>query len=127
MKILKQENWWVWLLLTIFSSGSSTLVLGALLDTFNKKAWYAKWYYWVIGLVTIVPFAIMAIIFYIQIMCLTASKLEVSGKELYLSPYIWLLCVILPVVGWIVGIIMIVYIQVDILYRLYLGNGKKYV
>lgn len=30
MKILKRENWWIWLLLTLFSQGSSTLVLGAL-------------------------------------------------------------------------------------------------
>src|SRR5574344_532783 len=43
MKILKKENWWIWLLLFIFSSGTSTLVLGALLDVFDKEAWYIRW------------------------------------------------------------------------------------
>lgn len=126
MKILKQENWWIWLLLAIFSSGSNTLVLGSLLDVYKKNSWYTKWYYWVIGLITVIPFGIMIAIFYLQIMCLTASKLEVTGKEIYLSPYIWILCAIIPVLGWLIGIIMAIYIQVDIIYRLYLGNGEKY-
>ena len=44
MKILKRENWWIWLLLMLFSSGSSNIVLGALLDVYDKNAWYAnKW------------------------------------------------------------------------------------
>ena len=43
MKILKKENWWVWLLLFLFSEGTSNLVLGALLDVYDKKAWYTKW------------------------------------------------------------------------------------
>ena len=43
MKILKKENWWIWLLLLLFSQGSSTFVLGALLDVYDKKEWYTKW------------------------------------------------------------------------------------
>ena len=42
MEILKKENYWIWLLLFFFSGGSSNLVLGALLDVFDKNAWYAK-------------------------------------------------------------------------------------
>ena len=127
MKILKKENWWIWLLLTLFSSGSSTLVLGALLDVYRKNAWYRKWYYWVLGIPFIFPFLIMISIFYLEIMCKTAAKLEVSGKEIYLSPYTWIICVIIPIIGWIVAIIMSIYIQIDILYRLYIGNGEKYI
>ena len=68
MKILKRENSWVWLLLFLFSSGSSTLVLGALLDVYNRDAWYAKWQYWVMGLLFFIfPFFIMFVIFNIQI------------------------------------------------------------
>lgn len=127
MKILKKENWWIWLLLTLFSSGSSTLVLGALLDVYRKNAWYRKWYYWVLGIPFIFPLLIMVSIFYLEIMCKTAAKLEVSGKEIYLSPYTWIICVIIPIIGWIVAIIMSIYIQVDIIYRLYIGNGEKYI
>ncbi len=127
MKILKKENWWIWLLLTLFSSGSSTLVLGALLDVYRKNAWYRKWYYWVLGIPFIFPLLIMIFIFYLEIMCKTAAKLEVSGKEIYLSPYTWIICVIIPIIGWIVAIIMSIYIQIDILYRLYIGNGEKYI
>ena len=38
-------------MLFLFSEGTSTIVLGALLDVFDKKAWYAKWHIWIIGLV----------------------------------------------------------------------------
>ena len=69
MKILKKENWWIWLLLTLFSSGSSTLVLGALLDVYRKNAWYRKWYYWVLGIPFIFPLLIIVSIFYLEIMC----------------------------------------------------------
>jgi len=39
MNILKKENWWIWLLLLLFSNGTSPLVLGALLNVYNKDAW----------------------------------------------------------------------------------------
>ena len=48
MNILKKENWWIWLLLFLFSEGTSVLVLGAILDVFDKNAWYAKLKYWII-------------------------------------------------------------------------------
>ena len=127
MKILKRENWYIWLLLALFSSGTSTLVLGALLDVYRKDAWYTKWYYWVLGLVFIIPFVIMLVVFYLEITCKTSAKLDVSGKEIYLSPYTWLLCAIIPIIGWLFALIMLVYINIDILYRLYLGNGEKYI
>ena len=128
MNILKRENWWVWLLLTLFSGGSSTLVLGALLDVYDKNAWYAKWYYWVIGLVLfIVPFSVMLIVFNIQILCKTCAKLNVPGKELYLSPYLWLIAVIIPVIGWFVMIAAILYLEIATLISLYQGNGEQYI
>ena len=127
MKILKKENWWIWLLLTLFSNGSSTLVLGALLDVYRKNAWYRKWYYWVLGIPFIFPLLIMMSIFYLEIMCKTAAKLDVSGKEIYLSPYTWIICIIIPIIGWIFAIIMAIYIQIDTLYWLYKGNAEKYI
>lgn len=128
MKILKRENWWIWLLLTLFSQGSSTLVLGALLDVYKKDAWYANWKYWLIGLICFVfPATIMMSIFTIQILCLTADKLDVKGKEIYLSPYLWVLACIIPFVGWACIAIGLIYLEVAILIALYQGNGEKYI
>lgn len=127
MNILKKENWWVWLLLLIFSGDSSILVLGALLNNYKKDAWYTKWYYWMIGLILVFPFIIMVLTLKIQILCLTAYKLKVSGKNLYLSPYIWLLLLIVPIIGWILFIVLYMYLEIDILVRLKQGAGEKYI
>ncbi len=128
MNILKRENWWIWLLLTLFSGGSSTLVLGAILGVFDKNAWYAKWYYWVIGLVLFIfPFYIMLVVFNIEILCKTCAKLNVPGKEYYLSPYLWVLALIIPVIGWLAMIASLVYLQVYTLVALYQGHGETYI
>lgn len=128
MKILKQENWWVWLLLFLFSGGCSPIVLGALLDVYDKKAWYAKWQYWVIGLLLCVfPAMIMLYVFYIQILCEAAAKLGVSGKEIYLSPYVWIILLIFPIFGWIFFFVMFIYLEVMCIVMLHRGAGEKYV
>jgi uncharacterized membrane protein YhaH (DUF805 family) len=128
MKILKRENWWIWLILMFVSNGVSNIVLGALLDVFDKNAWYAKWQYWVIGLLCFIfPFFIMMTVFVIQILALTAAKLKVPGSELYLSPYIWILCLIIPVIGWIMIPIMLLYLQIWIIVMLFEGKGEEYI
>lgn len=128
MKILKKENWWIWLLLMLFSSGSDIFVLGALTDCYDKEAWYAKWKNWLIGfLCFIIPGLVMIFIFHLQILCQAAAKLDVKGKEIYLSPYIWLLCLIIPILGWILFIVMFIYLHIYILVALYDGNGEKYI
>ena len=127
MFLLKKEKWWIWLLLFIFSEATSTIVLGALLSVYDKKAWYTKWYIWVIGLVLIIPFSIMAMIFNLQITSNTAAKLEVKGSEYYLSPYIWIILLIIPVVGWIAFVALILYLNIAILVNLHKGNGEKYI
>ncbi|MEG2311451.1 MAG: hypothetical protein RR847_01900 [Bacilli bacterium] len=126
MKILKQENWWIWLLLIIMTQGTSTLILGALLDVYDKNAWYAKWYYWLLGFACfIIPGIIMLYIFFIQILCLTAGRLNIPGKELYLTPYTFILCVIIPVIGWILLFVTILYLQIWTIVSLYRGYEIK--
>lgn len=128
MKILKRENWWVWLLLTLFSQGSSTFVLGALLDVYKKDAWYAKWQYWAVAaLCFFFPVSIMLSVFTVQILCLTAAKLDVPGKEIYLSPYIWIIGLIIPVLGWACIAAGLIYLEIYILVTLYQGNAEKYI
>ncbi|MBQ2946773.1 MAG: hypothetical protein IJE04_02865 [Bacilli bacterium] len=127
MNILKKENWWIWLLLLLLSSGSNTVVLAAILDSFDKKAWYSKWYYWVIGLVLLIPFAVMVYVFYIEMTCKAAAKLEVKGKEYYLSPYIWIIMIIIPYIGWFAFLALYLYLNIAILVNLKNGKGEKYI
>lgn len=127
MQILKKENWWIWLLLLIFTQGTSTLILGALLDVFDKNAWYAKWKYWTIGAVCFIfPVIIMFYVFSVQILCLTAAKLSIPGKEIYLTPYTWILCLIIPIIGWILLAVMLIYLEIWTIVALYKGNGEKF-
>ena len=127
MYLLKKENWWIWLILFIFTGGSSTIVLGALLSVFDKNSWYAKWYIWLIGLLLIIPFYIMSVVLLIQITSLASAKLNIKGKEFYLSPYIWIILLIIPIIGWILFIVLLIYINISILVKLYNGEGEKYI
>ena len=127
MGLLKKENWWVWLLLFLFSNGASAIVLGAMLNLFNKNAWYTKWYIWVVGLLLLLPFPIMVCILMIDIITKTAGMLDVKGKEYYLSPYIWIILLIIPFIGWLGFAALFLYINIAILVNLYKGKGEKYI
>ena len=127
MSILKRENWWIWLLLMFFSSGTSSFVLGALLGVYEKNTWYTKWYYWMIGLIFILPFTIMLTVFKIHIMDSFAAKFDVPGKELYLTPYLWILCIIIPVIGWILFLVMYLYLEIWNVVMLHRGSAEKYI
>ena len=127
MELLKKENWWVWLILNLFSNGASTIVLGAMLNLFDKNSWYAKWYIWVVGLILMFPFAIMVYVLMIDITIKTADKLGVKGKEYYLSPFIWIILLIIPFIGWLGFIALYLYINIAILIELYNGKGEKYI
>lgn len=173
MKILKQENWWIWLILAILSGGTSYLVLAALLDIYDKEAWYFRWTKkcpkWMIAMIgiiialtslyTMISFTqlgtsditaetilttsispmimilglgyfllnVLLIIFYIQIICQVNAKLKTPGSEIYLSPYIWIICMIVPIIGWIMLIVMGLYLSFWYLVMLYRGEGEKYI
>lgn len=128
MNLLERKYFWFWLILAFTTGGASSIALAALTNSFDEKAWYMNHKYWLLGLICLIyPFFIMASIFNIQISCQVAAKLDVPGKELYLSPYIWLLCVIIPVLGWIMLIVMILYIEIWTIVALYRGNGEKYI
>ena len=127
MKILKKENWWIWLLLFLFSGGASMIVLGALLNLFNKKDWYANLKYWIIGFILIIPFSIMITAFNLEITSKTAAKLDVKGSEYYLSPYIWIILIIIPIIGWIIFITLVLYLNISILINLSKGKAEKYI
>lgn len=127
MSILKRENWWAWLLLGLGTTGISVFFLGALLEVYNKNAWYAKWYYWILGIILFVfPAMIMLFIFYMQTVTSVCKKLDVPGSELYAYPYAWLICFIVPVIGWVLFIVLFIYVNVWYLVKLYQGHGEKW-
>ena len=72
----------------------------------------------------IFPFFIMAIVFEIQMTINAARKLCVTGESIYTSPYIWLILFIIPVFGWILFIVMYLYLNIWIVIKLYEGKGE---
>ena len=94
---------------------------------YEKDTWYAKKEYWIFGSICLIfPVVIFLMVFMVQMYVRLADVLEVPGKELYKSPYTWIICLIVPVVGWTLLIVMLLYIQIWIIVMLYKGKGEKY-
>ncbi len=128
MSLLKKQFWWFWLLLNIITGSISTLFLGKLLKVYEKNAWYTKWYYWVLGfLFGIFPAIIMFLVFIIQITVKVCIKLEVPGSDLYALPYPWIISIIVPIIGWALFVIMLVYTNLWYAIKLLQGKGEKYI
>ena len=125
--MLKRKSGFLWLLLSLLTCNISVLFLGKKLKVYNKNAWYTNWYYWVLGaLLGIVPALVMFFVFMIQINVKVCEKLEVSGSELYGLPYVWIGSIIIPIVGWTLFIILLLYIYVMYLVSLFQGKAIKY-
>ena len=128
MSLLKKENWIVCLILNLITQGFFTFILAYFLGIYEKEAWYKKWQYWVFGsLCLIFPVFIMLLVFTVQITVKVASKLDVPGKEIYDNPYTWVICLIAPIVGWIVLFVIVLYLELFTIVSLYKGNGEKYI
>ncbi len=127
MNLLRKENWLVCLILSILSQGIFPIVLGYFMKVFDKKAWYTKWQYWVFGtLCLFFPVLVMLYVFVIQITCKVALELKTPGKEIYYNPYVWILCLIIPVIGWILLIVMYLYVLIWPSVMIKRGNGEEF-
>ena len=127
MSLLKKENWFVNLLLMILTQGFYIFILAYLLKVYKKDAWYANYRYWVGSvLFFFLPVFLLLLVFWVQTICMVASKLNVPGKEIYGYPYAWIVCLIVPIVGWALLLVMLIYIQVWIIVMLFKGEGKAY-
>ena len=125
--LLKKKNWWIWIVLFFVMGSFDKLFLSYLLGNYEEDAWYMQAKYWIIGTVFFFfPVVVMAFVFAIEMTTKAAFKLEVPFKEIYLSPFIWILCFIVPVVGWIAFFLLIVYLNIAILVKLACGKGEKY-
>ena len=113
MKTLKKDVWPIYLILNVLTLGLFTFYIAYKLDLYDKEAWYSRWYYWVLGFVLgIIPGLVMLLVFSIKIACLVSEKLNVPGKELYTLPDTWLVCAIFPVLGWVLFIILYIYVHI---------------
>lgn len=111
MKVLQSKNWWLYLILSIITGGIFSLYVAHKLELYDEDAWYSNYKNWVLGVyLCIFPVVIMFIIFVIQINCKVASTLYVPGSNIYNQPYSWILCIVVPVVGWTLLLVMYVYI-----------------
>ena len=128
MNLLKKENWFVDLLLMIITQGYFNLIFGYYLKVYDKKAWYAKWQYWTCAAAfCIFPLVFMALVFIIQTACNVCLKLNVPGKDVYMNPYIWLLCLVVPIIGWSILIVMLLHVTFYPVVMIYYGEGEKYI
>ena len=126
MSLLKRDNWFVSLILMLCAGDIFAFILAYMLDLFDKDAWYCKWQYWVLGTVCLIfPVFIMFTVFEIQMLVKVAKKLKVPGDEIYAMPYSWILCIIVPVIGWILLLVMYIYLNIWIIVQLYKGEGEK--
>lgn len=125
MRLLQKEKWWIWLISMIASSYVCIFLLGNVMEIYRKDAWYTKWQYWLVAfLCCVFPFVIMLEIFFIQSLAMVASRLSLPGREYYLSPYLWILCVIIPIFGWIAMFIGVFYLMIGIIIQLHHGKGE---
>lgn len=148
MNLLKKTYGLLWLLLSLLTNNLSIFLLGGILNVYNKNAWYAKWYIWCIvflfGSLLLVstclsshtfnpayivyvfaPAALLIFIWNIQISVKVSEKLGVPGKEIYAYPYPWILCLIIPVIGWILLLVMFIYTRYYYIIKIFEGNGEK--
>lgn len=128
MKLLNRKNWWFWIIMLLVMQGLGNVTLALLLDCYDENAWYADWKNWLIGaLFFLFPVAIMAVVFMIQMTTEAAYKLGVKGHEIYMSPYVWIMLLIIPIVGWSLFIVLLIYLYIWTLVALYKGDGEKYI
>lgn len=113
MKTLKKENAIIYLFLNILTFGLYTFYIAYKLDLYDKDAWYSRWYYWVLSFILgIIPGLVMFLVFSIKMGCLVSEKLNVPGKEIYTLPYSWIICLIIPILGWTLFVILYIYVHI---------------
>lgn len=126
MSLLRKENWFVYVFVTLVGQGIFTFALAHDLGLYEKGAWYTKWYYWVLGTVFFIfPALIMFAVLSISLQIKICKALNVKGEEIYSLPYPWILSLIVPILGWSIFIVMIIHIYYYPAVCIYKGEGEK--
>ena len=109
---LKKRYFWIYLILNVITLGLFTFYIAYKLDLYDKDAWYHRWYYWVLGFILgIFPALVMFLVFFFYMGCLVSARLKAPGEEIYLPPYVWIVSLIIPILGWTVFIILYFYVH----------------
>ena len=126
--MLKKQNWWIGFVLNILTLGLIVFIFGKKLSVYQKNAWYTNIYYWILGIICgFFPALIMFFIFNVQISILVSEKLDVPLKKIYTLPYIWVLGIIIPIIGWITLILLFIYTHLWYFISIMQGKVEKYI
>ena len=111
MKLLKKNNFWIYLILSVVTFGIINIFVAKELKLKKEDEWYSKWQYWFFGTCCLLfPVFIMFVVYVVQMTCKVCNKLKVAGSNIYNTPYSWILFMIVPVIGWILLIVMYLYV-----------------
>lgn len=118
MGLLKKENWFIIFLMMIVTLGMYVVIPAYQLKLIEKNKWYSDYRYWLCGaLMFIFPVFIMLLVFIIQMTVKLAKTLHVNGDFIYNNVYVWIILLIIPVVGWVLFIVMYIYLQFSIIIK----------
>lgn len=127
MSLLKKGNWLLYALVTILSIGGYTFYLAYEMDLFDQDEWYYKWEYWTFAtLACILPAIIMLLVLNIQMAIKISVKFNTAYQKIYNTPYSWILCLIIPVLGWSTLIVMLIHVYLYPAVMIHAGVGDKY-
>ena len=110
--MLKKENWFIYFIMMIFTFGGYIIIPASQLRLFQKDKWYSNYKYWLFGaLALFLPVIIMLVVLVIEMTVEVALKLKVDGSDIYGNPYVWISLLIVPVVGWVLFLVMYIYLH----------------
>ena len=110
-----KKNIIISLLMMIFIPIIPVIAISSEMNLLDKDAWYYKWQYWFFATVCfLLPVIVLVIIFLIEQLVKIASKLKIAGSDLYITPYFWILCVVIPVIGWILLLVTYIYLILNV-------------
>lgn len=123
--MLKKENWFIYFIMMIFTFGGYIIIPASQLRLFQKDKWYSNYKYWLFGaLALFLPVFIMLVVLVIEMTTEVALKLKVDGSDIYGNPYIWIGLLIVPVIGWVLFLVMYIYLHFYIVINIKKGVLK---
>ena len=123
--MLKKENCFIHFIMMIFTFGGYIIIPASQLNLFQKDKWYSNYKYWLFGaLALFLPVFIMLVVLVIEMTVEVALKLKVDGSDIYGNPYIWIGLLIVPVIGWVLFLVMYIYLHFYIVINIKKGVLK---
>lgn len=128
MYLLERKNWFWNFVLMLAGQFFYPLALAHWMGLYKSSAWYSDYRYWMVAvLFCLFPVSILFGILAIQMTCTVARALNVPGKEIYGYPYAWIVCFIVPIIGWTLFWVLLIYLEVWIVVMLQKGEGEKFI